>query len=119
MIRIWSEYPNNDNHFNRMYQACEEWTSRYDEELTTQRLSLTRVTHGETTDHTTGYWRFAWHEDATTLLDDLETDLQSEADWYRLRYHSCQHDEDSSTRDGCSWDEAQTRDYGTVPAGVP
>lgn len=117
MIKIWSEYPNNDNHFNRMYQACEDWASNYAETLETQRLALTRFTADETTNHTAGWWRFEWHEDATPLLDDLESDLQSEVEYYRIRYHSCDHDEASG--DGCSWDESQTREYGTVPEGIP
>ena len=117
MIRVWSEYPNNDNHFNRMTSACENWVSNYSETLETQRLSLTRITDVESTNYTTGYWRFAWHEGATVLLDDLETGLQSEVEYYRIRYHSCSHDETAGA--ACSWDESMTREYGTVPAGIP
>lgn len=116
MIRVWSEPPDNDNHFDRMYQACEDWATSYDEALETDRLSLTHVQPVEETDteHTTGWWRFAWHEDATLLLDDLEADLQAEVDWYRLKYHVCDHDQ-SEDRVGCSWDESETREFGTIP----
>ena len=117
MVRVWSEYPNNDNHFNRMHQACENWVSNHSETLETQRLPLTRITDVETTNHTDGFWRFAWHEDAPTLLDNLESALQAEVDYYRIRYHSCSHDETSRHR--CTWDESMTREYGTVPAGIP
>lgn len=119
MIRVWSEAPNNDNKFQRMRTACEDWVSRYSETLTTQRLSLTHVTPpGDTTsEHTTGYWRFSWSEDHQQLLDDLEADLQSEVNWYVIWYHECDHDDSASNRSGCSWSD--TREYGTVPDGIP
>lgn len=114
MIRLWSEPPNNTNHFDRMYAACEDWAGRYAETLTTQRLSLTHITDNEPA-YTVGHWRFDWAEDATALLDDLEADLQAEVAWYRLRFHECSHDESDSVE--CSWDE--TREFGTIPAGIP
>lgn len=119
MIRVWSEAPNNDNHFQRMYQACEDWVASYNETLETERLDLTHVdsSAGDTStpEHTVGHWRFAWHEDHTQLLDDLESDLQGEVDWYRIKYHECDHDQ-SEGRVGCSWDE--TREFGTIPDGL-
>lgn len=119
MIRIWSEFPRNDNHFNKMHSACEDWVASYNEALTTQRFSLTRMTvsgDGVDADHTVGHWRFEWTEDVTTLLADLESALQSEVSWYRLRYHECVHDSSGSCP---PWDESMTREYGTIPAGIP
>lgn len=119
MIRVWTEPPANDNHLQRMRSAAEDWASSYDETLTTERLTVSHSEPDENegdTDHSTGCWRFAWHEDATVLLDDLETDLQSEVDWYRIKYHSCSHDGETGD---CAWDESMERNYGTVPAGIP
>lgn len=118
MIRAWSEPPNNDNHFQRMYQACEDWVNQYTEVLTSQRLALTHV-HADTggSEHTRGWWRFDWAEDATTLLADLESALQAEVGWYVIKYHHCDHD--GSEDEGCTWDESQTREYGTVPTDIP
>ena len=119
MIQLYSEPANNDNHFTRMWSVCEDWAASYSETLQTQRLELTPIT-GEDDDvpeHTVGHWRFEMTTDANTLLADLETSLQGEVAWYRLKYHSCSHDETSGV--GCSWDETQTREYGTVPAGIP
>lgn len=119
MIRVWTEPPKNDNKFNQMQTTCEDWASSYAETLTTERLSLTWMlpADGVEVEHAVGHWRFEWSEDLTTLLADLEAGLQNEVSWYRIRYHSCSHDENSRT--GCSWDESQTRDYGTVPGGIP
>lgn len=120
MVRLYSEPPKNENHFTRMYQACEDWTTRYNETLQTQRLDLRHITASDDRPepaHTVGHWRFVMDTDANTLLADLEADLQSEVSWYRLKYHECSHDE--AATGGCSWDDAQTREFGTVPAGIP
>lgn len=59
-------------------------------------------------------WRFEFApHDRPSLLDTLENVLNG-VDWYRIRYHECDHDEPAIIRDGCSWDE--TRTGGTVPA---
>ena len=120
MIRLYSEPPKNDTHFQRMSSACENWAASYNEVLATQRLNLKHVPadeEGLVPAHSTGYWRFEITTDANTLLADFEVALQSEVSWYRLKYHMCSHDE--SNPGGCSWDESMTRDYGTVPAGIP
>lgn len=120
MIRLYSEPPKNANHFDRMWTACENWVATYSEALQTDRLELTHITEtdeGAASEHTTGVWRFEMTADANTLLADLEADLQAEVNWYRLKYHSCDHDE--STQGGCSWDDTQTREFGTIPVGIP
>ena len=120
MIRIYTEPPNNDNHLQRMRSACDKWAATYPEALEAQRLGLTQITveaDDVAPEHTMGHWRFEMSTGADTLLTDLETSLQSEVGWYRLKYHECDHDE--AEQQGCSWDESMTREYGAVPAGIP
>lgn len=123
MIRAWSEPPDNDDNLQQIRETCEDWVSRYDETLESQRLTIQHIIpdpEENKDEHTTGYWRFVWAEDHTQLLDDLETDLQDVVSWYRLRYHECANDEDADeTRPSCEWDDTETRDYGTVPSWVP
>lgn len=61
-----------------------------------------------------GVWRFAWSEDKSILLDNLEGQAAAYCDWYRIRWHECDHDADD--RQGCQWDEI--RSGGTIPEGV-
>lgn len=118
MIRLWSEPPNNDTHLTNIRRECESWVSRYPETLTNQRLAVTHIPATPiSTAHTVGHWRFDSSADVNTLLTDLETSLQSVVSYYRIRYHACDHDDSSPS--GCSWDESQTREYGTVPEGIP
>jgi hypothetical protein len=60
-------------------------------------------------------WRFEWSADKANLLDNLEGHVAARSNWYRIRWHECDHDEDA--RGGCSWDEIRTG--GTVPDEVP
>lgn len=118
MIRIWTDPPRNDNHLRKMRDACENWVASYNETLTTQRLTVSHPPPDEDegeVDHTRGYWRFDWSEDATTLLNDLEADLQSETSWYLIKYHPCENDGGGGD---CVWDDSMDRTYGTVPTGL-
>ena len=120
MVRVWSENPPNYS-VNEIRQACEGWASRYDETLTTEKLTITHATGGDEdsdfTEHLTGHWRFSWSENHTILLDDLETDLQEYVDWSRIKYHECESFNESGVENPtpCSWDETETREFGTVP----
>jgi hypothetical protein len=60
-------------------------------------------------------WRFAWEANSkTVLLDDLVTYSQTYADWGRIGYHECDHDENE--RAGCTMNtEAE---WGTIPDGI-
>lgn len=62
-----------------------------------------------------GVWRFDWSESKAQLLDNLEGQANAYCDWYRIRWHECDHDEDDDR--GCSWDEV--RSDGPVPGGIP
>lgn len=118
MVWIRTEPPKNDNHFVKMQTACENWVASYSETLQTNRLELAHFPAEDgLPEHTTGWWRFEMDADAETLLADLEADLQRETRWFRLKYHECSHDE--AEPGGCSFDESQTREYGTVPGGIP
>lgn len=66
-----------------------------------------------------GIWRFAWSEDRSIMLDNLEGQASAYCPWYRIRWHECDHDgeqADGSAPDGCQWDEV--RSNGPVPEGV-
>lgn len=61
-------------------------------------------------------WRFDPDDHAAAnLLDGLEAALSGAAKWYRIRFHTCEHDLPSEDRTGCSWDESMTREGGPVP----
>lgn len=64
--------------------------------------------------HYGGDLTFAWSEDKSIILDQLDGYLSAYCDWYRIWYHICDHDE--SERGNCSWD-AQ-REGGQVPEWV-
>lgn len=114
MIRLVAEEPP-DYSVEEIRTAVEDWVNRYSETLTTERLTVTKQEGGTGTVYLLGQWRFAWAEDATVMLDDLESSLQTYVAWYRLGYHQCDHDE--TDRGGCSWD--REREYGTVPDDIP
>lgn len=99
-------------------QAVGDWLGSHEEVLTNQRLSLRRIERQNSPSRLSGHWRFANSEDRATLLDGLETALGSATEWHRLRYHICDHDDSTSNRGGCSWDETLTREQGTVPSGL-
>lgn len=114
MIQLYCESPDNYT-LEEIRATVEDWVDRYTETLTTQRLTVTKRDDGLGTVYLSGHWRFAWAEDATVLLDDLESDLQNYVGWYRIGYHQCDHDQ--MARGGCSWD--REREYGTVPDDIP
>lgn len=118
MVRVWASERGNRT-VGDVREACEAWVASYDETLETERLSIIERPGTDTSDsprHLTGYWRFVWGEDATALLGDLESALGPRTEWYRIRYHECDHDDPADARGGCAWGEA--RDSGTVPGGI-
>ena len=71
---------------------------------------------GSGTDYVRGDYRYIQDSTAADILDDLETRLVGAGTfWYRIGYHDCDHDEDSST--SCGWEE--DRENGTIPADIP
>ena len=61
--------------------------------------------------HYRGDLTFAWTEEKSIILDQIEGYLSSYCDWYRIGYHVCDHDE--ADRGDCVWD--MQRDGGAVP----
>jgi hypothetical protein len=63
------------------------------------------------------FWRFdPGTHSVAALLNDLETSLSGNAEWYRIRYHSCDHDRPAADRGGCTWDSLKARFSGPVPS---
>lgn len=115
MVRIQCEKPTGVT-VDQVSTIVEDWVSTHDEVLTNERHSISLVTpEGSGPDYLTGSFRFSMEADTKTgLLDDAESAIQSAVAWYQIRYHVCDHDENS--RQGCSWDDV--REYGTVPEYV-
>lgn len=115
MVRLKSQNPTNVSD-QKIKTVVQGWVDRHENVLTTQQIDLWLVKQHPDNDveHYRGDWRFSWSEDPVTILDDLESDLQQYVDWYRIKYHECTHDPGNFGTD--SWD--QTREYGTVPAGL-
>lgn len=65
--------------------------------------------------HFRGDVRFEFTDDKPALFEQIETDLNGIASWYRIGYHECDHDEETGS--GCAWDE--TREGGNVPDSMP
>ena len=78
---------------------------------------VTSTTDGSGVEYASGgVWRFAWSASTSVLLDNLWSYVTSYADWARLQYHECDHDEEG---DGsCEWREEHTRTHGTIPDEV-
>lgn len=112
MIQCWCENPS-EYSMEEIRSACEDWASTYDEALTTEKLQITRTDPPDGTEHLQGYWRFAWHEDGTELLDALVADMEPYVSWAVVKRHACDHDESADAQSGCSWDD--TREFGEVP----
>jgi len=72
--------------------------------------------HEGVPEHYRGEFVFEWSAERALILDSLEQNLSASADWYRIKYHVCDHDE--ADRGGCRWDPSETRTGGTVPDGV-
>lgn len=121
MIRIYSHWPDGytESDINTSVQNWEdnhtEWTA---DTVSHTITGVNTEIDGTGTDYLRGDFRFKWSDDKTILLDDLETTLQSDVDWYRVGYHQCTHD---GSGGGCNWDDKRewTASNVTIPAGVP
>lgn len=67
------------------------------------------------TTHLRGQFRVDSASGKTALLDDVESGVAIDADWYEVRYHECAHDEAQPSE--CP-DWTAERDGGTVPNDV-
>lgn len=63
--------------------------------------------------------RFLPTEDKANLQQKFTDKLVNKADWYRVGYHACDHDEENASP--CSWDDAAewTAKDVQIPEGVP
>lgn len=96
----------------------QDWIASHDEVLGTQSSDLSAGNTGNDgtgVAYFVGSWRFAWAEDLTALRTDITGYLTDNFEWWRLRYHQCDHDE--ADRAGCSWDNSW--EGGSVPPEVP
>lgn len=63
--------------------------------------------------------RFTQDDTKSNLLQKLADKIKQKVDWYRVGYHMCEHD--GNTTSSCSWDdkvEWTAKDV-TIPPGVP
>lgn len=63
--------------------------------------------------------RFLQDNSKSNLLQKFTDKLENKVDWYRVGYHSCEHDMENGSP--CGWDDKQEwmdKDV-TVPSGVP
>jgi hypothetical protein len=78
---------------------------------------------GSGTEYVVGEYRFYQDEIATTLLDNLESNLSyiQGGLWSRIGYHICDHDDETDSSGGCSWssENSEVREVGTVPSDIP
>lgn len=99
--------------------AIDSWVTAHDPWVEGTQESLSKSSTepgGSGTEYYTYNARF--HIENSTkqeVLDAIESELDTLADWYRLGYHECNHDEDAAG--DCSWDD--TRVNGDVPNDVP
>lgn len=120
MIRIFSHWPDGYTESD-INTAIQNWVDNHTEwtaDLTAHTISgLNTNTDGSGTDYFRGDFRFEWSDDKTALLDDCETTLQSNVDWYRLGYHQCTHDGSGA----CDWDDKREWSASgvTIPSDIP
>lgn len=117
MIRVLCEPPKGEAE-----TAINNWVSNYTEWVSDSVEHALREVHaavdGSGTTYIRGDWRFIDEgEDATDILSDLSSRLQSLQGgfWHRLGYHVCSHDEENPVP--CSWEEVV--EYGSVPGDIP
>lgn len=118
MVRLFIEPPkgNAESAVDNWAQNHTEWADDPVEHSLTE--TETEI-DGDGTAYLRGDYRFIQEETPTSLLDRLESRLQSIQGglWYRIGYHACTHDEDDPQP--CSWDDSETRENGTVPSDIP
>lgn len=67
--------------------------------------------------HARGEYRHGEATAQSTLLDKIENAIPSQASWYAIYYHNCDHDLPATMRDGCG-DWQAKRASGDVPSEV-
>lgn len=98
--------------------TVQNWLDNHQEVLKTQSSefsSANTAIGGEGTDYYMGSFRFHWDENPTQLKDDIATWLTNNFEWWYVRYHECDHDQEK--RSGCSW--SNEWEHGSVPNDIP
>lgn len=113
MVQIVAENPS-DTTLEDERTAVNDWIDSYSETLELQSGDLIETESVDGQQYLYGYWRFEISDDKTSLLDDAENALSGVVQWYRIKYHVCDHDE--SDRSGCTWDDERTA--GSIPEGL-
>lgn len=95
-----------------------EWESDPDEHVI---RPVSAGIDGTGTQYFNGIYRFTLEsEPKANLLQKCEDKLVNKCLWYRLAYHSCNHDEEDPQP--CSWDEVREwvdKDASGIPDDVP
>ena len=116
MIRIKAE---KSVSLDKAQSVVGNWISNHLEVLKEERSGLS-VANTEMDDsgidYFRGSWRFSLEDDKQNLISEIEEDLSQVVNWYVVKYHKCNHDEDADSRGNCSWDEIE--EYGDVPSEV-
>lgn len=106
--------------------AMDDWVSQQSvwmEDPDTHHIIEVSPLEEDSTPYYMGTYRFhvPASDEKDNLLQKCEDKLVNKCDWYRIWYHVCDHDEDESTRDGCTWDEMRewTDKDVTIPADIP
>lgn len=96
--------------------AVSNWIGNHEETLTPRKVNIREENtnpDGSGTDYYRGMLNFLITEDKQALIDEAVSDIGANCDWYRIRYHECDHD---SVEDGCGWNETYTD--GSVPTDL-
>lgn len=72
---------------------------------------------GSGTRFVAGSYRYLIDSSEPHPLNEMQANLESVVEWYRIMYHVCDHDED--TGEGCSWNTDSPYDSGPVPSDIP
>lgn len=119
MIRVLTS-TEGDYTLSQLNTAMDDWVSNHSE-WTADPVTHQITEHGGDTGpvYHGGNYRFLLDDAKDNLLQKCEDKLVNKVSWYRLGYHSCDHDESSPTP--CSWDEQRewTDTDVTIPDNVP
>jgi len=118
LVRVYAEWPDGYT-IDQIQNAVNDWIdnhARWTDDWVSHEVTAANTeydTDKPGVDFVAGDFRFTTDDTKAAILDDAEARLQQYVAWYRLGYHVCRHDE---TGECGPWD---TREYGTIPAGIP
>lgn len=120
MIRVTAS-AEGDYSLDQLNAAMDDWVSKQSEwtaDPITHQISERGGDDGAPV-YRGGNYRFLLDDAKDNLLQKCENKLTNKVAWYRLGYHSCDHDETAPSP--CSWDDQREwTDTGvTIPDNVP